>query len=134
MVETLSMTRFRLPLLLALFALPCAASAHRLDEYLQATIVVIEPGSVRLQINLTPGMDVAKQVLAVIDRNSDGVISTNEAAAYADLFKRDLKLHLDGRNLQLKLTTSEFPAPAELRTGWGIITVEFSAPIVPLAS
>ena len=43
MVETIAANILRSPLLLiALLAWPSAASAHRLDEYLQATIVAIE--------------------------------------------------------------------------------------------
>jgi hypothetical protein len=53
-------------------------SAHRLDEYLQSTLVAIEAGDVRLQINLTPGVAVAAQVLALIDRDRDGAISRKE--------------------------------------------------------
>lgn len=115
-----------LPVLAALLALPSAGFAHRLDEYLQATLVDIEPGDVRLEINLTPGVAVAEQVLALIDSNYDGVISTNEATAYAELLKRDLAARLDQRDVELKLTALNFPEPAELRTGWGIIQVEYS--------
>ncbi len=121
-------------LLPGLVALPSAALAHRLDEYLQATLVSIEPGAIKLQINLTPGVDVAQHVLAVIDRDHDGAISTSEAAAYAESLKHDLTLRLDGRQVALKLTDSTFPAPSELWTGWGIIQLEFSAAIGPLAS
>ena len=133
MVEALTTTLRRL-LLLALLAFPSAVFAHRLDEYLQATLVVIEPGDVRLQVNLTPGVAVAEQVLAQIDRDRDGAISANEAAAYGELLKRDLTLRLDRRNLELQLTASEFPAPVELRTGGGIIQMEFSATPGPLAA
>ncbi|HWW00278.1 MAG TPA: hypothetical protein VNZ64_11325 [Candidatus Acidoferrum sp.] len=119
-------------LLLGLFAFPSTSLAHRLDEYLQATLVTIEPGEVRLQINLTPGVAVAEQVLSLIDRNRDGVISTNEATAYAKLLIRDLILRLDQRKVELKLTSSNFPAPTELRTGCGVIQIEFSATIAPL--
>ena len=108
-------------LLLALLSLPTDAFAHRDDEYLQATLVVIEPGEARLQINLTPGIAVAEQVIALLDRNRDGAISTKEAAAYTELLKRDLTVRLDGRNSELKLTAAEFVPTAELRTGSGII-------------
>jgi hypothetical protein len=123
-----------LPLLLALLAFPSAAFGHRDDQYLQATLVVIEPSEIRLQINLTPGVAVAEQVLARIDRDRDGAISKNEAAAYAQLLMRDLTLRVDGRKLELKLTASEFVEPAELRTGAGIIQLEFSAISGPLAA
>ena len=134
MVEALITRRRCLPLLLALLSLPSDAFAHRDDEYLQATLVVIEPREVRLQINLTPGIAVAEQVIALLDRNRDGVISTKEAAAYTELLKRDLTVRLDGRNSELNLTASEFVPPAELRTGSGIIQIEFSASFGPLAA
>jgi hypothetical protein len=118
---------FHSVLLLLFLAFPSTIVAHRLDEYLQATIVVIEPKLVRLQINLTPGVAVAGQVLALIDRDRDGVISTIEAAAYSESLKRDFIIRLDQRALKLKSTSSCFPGPAELRTGWGFIQMEFSA-------
>jgi hypothetical protein len=133
-VEALITRRRCLPLLLALLSLPSDAFAHRDDEYLQATLVVIEPREVRLQINLTPGIAVAEQVIALVDRNRDGAISTKEVAAYTELLKRDLTVRLDGRNSELKLTASEFVPPDELRTGSGIIQIEFSASFGPLAA
>ncbi|MEA3212233.1 MAG: hypothetical protein QOE70_5290 [Chthoniobacter sp.] len=136
MVEAVNTTRRRWPRLrfLALLALaiPFAVSAHRLDEYLQATLVAVEPGDVRLQINLVPGVAVADEVLALIDRDRDGVISTNEAAAYAEMLKRDLIVRLDERNVALKLTASTFPEAAEIRAGLGIMKVEFSVTTSPL--
>lgn len=131
MVEAVITALWRLTLLL--LALPSAVFAHQLDEYLQATLLSVEPSEIRLQINLTPGVAVAEQVLALIDHDHDGVISTNEAAAYGELLKRDLVVRLDQRKLDLKLTASNFPALAELRTGWEIIQMEFSATPSPLA-
>jgi len=113
-------------LLLALLAFPWALSAHQLDEYVQATLVVLEPGEIRLDLNLTPGVAVAQQVLTLMDRDHDGVISTNEGAAYAELVKRDLGVQLDGREVELKLAALNFPEPEELHTGWGIVQMEFS--------
>lgn len=128
----------RLPLscasLLLLVAIPRIVFAHRLDEYLQATLVHIEPDGIRLQINLTPGVEVAEKVLAQIDKNGDGVISTNEATAYAELLKQGLSVWLDGQHADLRLMTSEFPEAGELRTGWGIIRLEYSVSTDALAS
>jgi hypothetical protein len=134
MVEAVTRTLCRLPLMLALLALPSNVFAHRDDQYLQATLVAIEPDGVRLQINMTPGVAAAEQVIKRIDRDRDGAISKNEAPAYAELLKRDLTLRLDGRNLELKLTASEFVPPAELGTGSGIIQMEFAAIFGPLAA
>jgi polyphosphate kinase len=109
---------------LMLVAWPSAA--HRLDEYLQAMLVVIEPRGIRLQINLTPGVEVADQVLARIDRDHDGAISADDAAAYAESLKRDLNVRLDRHNVGLKLIAYEFAEPGDLRTGLHIIQVEFA--------
>jgi len=114
-------------LLLSCFALSSKVAAHQLDEYVQATLVDIEPNEIKLQINLTPGTAVAEQVLNLIDHDHNGVISTNEATAYAEGFKRDLTVRLDNRIIALKLEAITCPASAELRTGWGIILLDFSA-------
>jgi hypothetical protein len=121
-------------LLLAFLALPSAVLGHRLDEYLQATLVVIGTEGIRLDINLTPGVAVANQVIALIDSDRDGLISTNEAAAYAEMLKRDLTVQVDQDIAGLKLTALNFPAPAELRDGSGIIQMEFSVTTGPLAA
>ena len=132
MVEAVIRRAVCLALLLALLGFPRDVYAHRNDQYLQATIVAIEPSGVRLQINLTPGIAVAEPVIAEIDRDRDGAISQNEAAAYAELLKRDLTLRMDGRQLALKLSASEFVQPEELRSGAAIIQMEFSAIFGPL--
>ena len=126
MVEALKTLRALLSSV-AVLALPSAAFAHRLDEYLQATLVVVEPAGVRLQINLTPGIAVAEALLAGIDRDHDDAISRDEAAAYARRLQGDLMLRLDGQILDLTLTASDWPAPAELRDGVGVIRLEFKA-------
>jgi|ERR1051326_5042894 hypothetical protein len=125
MVEIVNSTLRHLFGLLALLAFPFAVDAHRLNGYLQATIVAIEPSGVRLHMNLTIGGSVAEQVLARIDGDHDGMISTNEALAYADSLKRDLVVKLDQRDVELNLVTFYLPPPAELRSGWGIIQMEF---------
>jgi hypothetical protein len=121
-----AVTRTCRHLLWLLFVLPSAGLAHQLDEYIQATLVAIEPGEIRLQMNLTPGVQVASQVLAVVDRDRNGVISTNEAVAYAEAVRKDLVVRLDGRSVTLKLNASNFPAVNEIRDGLGIIQIEFS--------
>lgn len=127
---------FLFPAFLVIFFLasPCSVFAHRLDEYLQATLVVIEPGRIRLQMNLTPGVAVAERVLSQIDTDQDGTISTNEAVAYCELLKRDLSARIDQSNLELKVIASYFPGLNELRTGWGFIQLEFAATLRPLSS
>jgi hypothetical protein len=119
---------------LALLGLPLNVLGHRLDEYLQATLVTIEPEALRLQINLTPGVAVAEQVLALMDGDRNGVVSTKEAEAYSDRLKRQLIVKLDDREIELKLAKSNFPPVTELRAGSGIIQVEFVAKIGPFSA
>lgn len=119
-------------LLALLLVFPSATYAHRLDEYLQAMLVSIEPHEIRLDMNLMPGVAIADQVIPLIDRDHDGAISANESAAYAEALKRDLTVRLDGRDLTLSVTETDYPEFEELRTGWGIIQLQFTAPLARL--
>jgi hypothetical protein len=97
-----------------------------LDEYVQSTLVAIEPGDIRLKINLTPGIEIAEKVLSQIDHNGDGAVSRDESAAYAEMLKRELIVQLDGHETRLNLTACNIPPLDELRSGDGIIQIEFS--------
>ena len=77
-------------------------SAHRLDEYLQATTISVEEDRVQGEIRLTPGVAVSPIVLAKIDTNADDVISEAEQRAYAEAVLRDLSLTIDGDRLRLR--------------------------------
>lgn len=123
MVEAVN-SLFRWLLWLALALSPATLPAHQLDEYLQATLVDIEPGQIRFSINLTPGVAVANRVLALVDADRDGLISTNELAAYAHLFKQDLVVRLDERPCELKASSCNNSGIPELRTGFGLIQIE----------
>jgi polyphosphate kinase len=127
-VVTLSAAR-RLSLLLFLSVAPCVLQAHRLDECLQAAMVIIEPQRVHVQLVLEPGVEVASQVLKRIDRDNNQTISRAESVAYSSALQRELTLRLDGQLLQLRLEVSEFDTPAELRSGSGIIRLTFSAAV-----
>jgi hypothetical protein len=117
---------------LALAALSPAAFGHRLDEYLQSTLVVIEPAVIRLQVNLMPGTAVAGQVVDLVDPDHDGTVTSREGAAYVESVRRDLSVRLDGRELSLRPKSSGFPTEAELREGTGIIRMEFSVAVARL--
>src|SRR5947209_14779733 len=85
------------------------ASAHRLDEYLQATLIAVEEHRVQASMRLIPGVAVSSNVLAVIDTNRDGVISQPEQQAYAEHVLRDLSLSIDGHRLTPRLASVRFP-------------------------
>lgn len=114
-------------LVLALFTLTVTVRGHRLDEYLQATLVDIETNGITLQINLTPGVAIADAVLEPIDPNHDGEISTVEADGYADRVRSEVSLRLDDRPLTARVTSIRFPPLTELRHGLGAIYLELRA-------
>jgi hypothetical protein len=133
MVEAVRATSGRLLMVIAaVLALLPSLAAHRLDEYLQATVAMIEPDGIRLRINLTPGVDVANQVLAKIDLNRDAIISEKEAATYAESLRRDLVVRLDRSDAGLEVAALSFAEVDELRTGRGTIRIEFSVTSTPL--
>ena len=126
--------KLRLPVGLLLLLLATEALAHRLDEYLQATRVSVATNRINLSIDLTPGVTVADQVLAVIDKNVDGQVSKDEGNDYARRFLKDLRLTLDEKELALTLVDASFPALSEIKAGLGIIRIKAAAPVAHLAA
>jgi hypothetical protein len=103
------------------------AFAHRLDQYLQGTIISVEKSGIQAQMTLTPGVAVFPLVIASIDTDGDGVISEAEQRAYAGLVLQDLSLAIDGHRLTPELLSIRFPTMDEMREGRGEIQLEFSA-------
>jgi hypothetical protein len=109
------------------------ASAHRLDEYLQATRISLELDRITTEINLTPGAEVADGVFLAIDRDRNGEISPTEGAAYAEHVVKSLTLDIDGRAHPLTLDTYRVPSLTAMRQGEGIIRLRATAR-TPLSS
>ncbi len=107
------------------------AAAHRLDEYLQATILSVEKDRLDAFIRLVPGVAVSSAVLASIDSNADGVLSDTEQHAYAERVLRDLSLSVDGQVLKPQLLSVDFPRVEEMKEGLGEIKIEFAAKLMP---
>ncbi len=103
------------------------AQAHRLDEYLQGTLLTIEKTRVEAQMTLTPGVSVFPVLITQIDSNGDGVISESERRAYAGRVLSDISLSIDGRVLTPRLVSMEFPEIAEMKEGRGQIQIYFDA-------
>jgi hypothetical protein len=101
--------------------------AHRLDEYLQATVISLKRDRVAASLRLTPGVAVSASVLAAVDANADGAITHGEQRAYAKQVLHDLSLTVDGKVLALQLATVEFPSTADIEAGLGEIHIEFNA-------
>lgn len=112
-----------------LLATAVTASAHRLDEYLQATRVAVATNRIDVSIDLTPGVAVVSNVLAEIDTNHDAQLSKSERQAYVGRLLNDLRAELNGQHLKLTLVESTFPTIPEMKDGLGIIRVKASAAI-----
>jgi hypothetical protein len=106
-----------------------SASAHRLDEYLQAARIGIEPDRVDIELDLTPGADVARRLIAEIDRNHDGILGRDETRAYSNVVLRDVGLQVDDRPRALGVIDSRFPGIDAMLKGEGTIQLRLSAPV-----
>jgi hypothetical protein len=102
------------------------AFAHRIDEYLQATLLSLETNRVNASMRLIPGMLVSASVIAAIDSNGDGAFSDSEQRAYAQRVLGDLSIAVDGKNAQPVLDSWSFPDPAQMREGLGEIHIEYN--------
>lgn len=116
---------------IAVLGLNAPAFAHRLDEYLQATLVSIERNQLHASLRLIPGVAVSSAVIAAADANSDGVFSESEQQSYAEAVLRDLTFSEDGYRLTPRLNAVSFPSPAEMRQGMGEIHIELTADLPP---
>jgi hypothetical protein len=121
------MTKAAAAALTIALALPAGASAHRLDEYLQAARVSLERTSLLVELDLTPGASVASTVVPLIDRNGDGIIAPAEIGSYGQTVLADLTVMLDGRTLVMDLVTIDAPSIGEMREGMGTIHLRAAA-------
>ncbi|NHN84943.1 hypothetical protein GOB93_09850 [Acetobacter musti] len=110
---------------LALTAAASPAAAHRLNQYLQATTIALTQDGLTLHLRLTPGVNVADQVIRTIDRNGDGVLSPEEQQTYAATVAQGLSLSLNGKALSLQPEAGAFPSEAAMRAGNGTIDLQF---------
>jgi hypothetical protein len=114
-------------------SLPVVVSAHTLDEYLQATRVSFDRNQVSIEMDLTPGSNIAASVTTLIDADRNGIVTPAEARAYGQAVMGDLIITLDRRPLLLSLQRIEVPPLEELADGGGAIRLRAgaSAAIVP---
>jgi hypothetical protein len=103
------------------------AAAHRLDEYLQATLIGVTRDGINVEIRLTPGVQMLPVWMAVIDQNRDGRISPEEERAYVSRVAREVELRVDGIPAPLSLIESSFPTIESMREGLGIIGIKLRA-------
>jgi hypothetical protein len=117
------MRRVGVGALLAL-SLVGGAAAHRLDEYLQATLIGVTPDGIDVDMHLTPGVAMLPVLMAVIDQDRDGRISPAEERAYVARVAREVELRVDGVLAPLSLIESNFPTLEAMREGLGTIGIK----------
>ena len=103
-----------------------SASAHRLDEYLQGTLLSVEKDRLQVQMTLTPGVAIFPLLIRSIDTDADGVISENEQRAYAEQVLHDLSLVVDGDRPKPRLLSVRFSTVEEIKEGRGEIQLNFN--------
>ena len=106
-------------------------SAHRLDEYLQATRVSIAHDRIAIEMDLTPGVSIASSVIGLIDTNADGAIAPMEAEAYGRAVLSDLLMTLDSNRDGMTLVRVEMPTVDEMRNGMGTIRLHAAGSVEP---
>ena len=133
---TLGRCRFRFWGMLATCLQLVAAPvwAHRLDEYLQATLVAIAPRQVKIDLSLTPGIAVASNVVSIIDLDGNRVVSPQEEVAYGKRVLSDLTVSVDDKPIRLRVAGSKFPVMSEILEGVGSFQLQLEAPLPRLNS
>lgn len=106
-----------------------SAAAHRLDEYLQATLLSVDQDHVDLEIGLTAGVALASQIFSWIDTNGDHAISSAEGDAYARQMLHSVTLSVDGKSVPVALVDASFPSLGEMSLGMGTIRLRATAKI-----
>lgn len=126
-----SMLRGRPAILLALIAwvlwAPPDVVAHRLDECLQAARIAVFETRVEIELDLTPGANMADRFLALIDLDRDGRISNAEGEAFGERVKNSVTLTLDGVAKLLEVAVEELPRLEDIKAGTGVIRLRLSA-------
>src|SRR5262249_3964341 len=106
-------------LLAAVVVSAVPANAHRLDELLQATRVDGRQDRIALDIDITPGAQIASKVCAEIDTDRDGVLNDEERRQYAQRVLSSNLVSIDGRVTPLALVALDFPAIEAMAAGTG---------------
>lgn len=104
------------------------ASAHRLDEYLQATLIGVTRNGIDVEMQLTPGVAILARLVPLIDQDRDGQISRAEEQVYAGRVVREVELRVDGVPVPLSLVESRFPNMEAMRDGLGTIAIKMHTP------
>jgi hypothetical protein len=102
-------------------------SAHRTEDYLQTARIGLEPDTVLITLDLTPGIAVAESFMAALDHDGDGSLSTEEQRGYARQVMSALQVEIDERPLQPRVVSWSFPELSAFRRGEGTMRLKIQA-------
>jgi hypothetical protein len=108
-------------MLLAL--LPRWAEAHPVDEVVQGAYLTLALGEVRLELDLTPGIEVAGALLQALDADADRIITAAEAQGYAESVLARSTITLDDVAMFWMLDEVNVPSYRSLELGGGTISI-----------
>jgi hypothetical protein len=111
-----------------------SVSAHRRDELLQAARIGIAADRIELELSLTPGIAVADDILGAIDRDHNGMLSSEEKGRYTEQVMAATELRIDGRIVKMAVSTAMYPLLDELRDGDRSIEFRLTAAFPELSS
>jgi hypothetical protein len=127
--------RPRLSLLLAVALTlawwPRTAAAHA-EHYAQSAYLRVDVDHVTVELDLSPGSKVAREVVKAIDENHDGQIDDAEGRAYAGVVLAALALRIDGVPRPLRVSEAQLPPADHLATGEDKLSLVFVADFAEL--
>lgn len=108
--------------------IPTWAFAHPVDEVVQGAYLTLAPGQVRLELDLTPGTEVADAVLRAIDANGDRRLSDAEGRGFGERVLKQSTISLNGKPVAWRLDRVSMPSYEEVRDATPTLKVYATAP------
>ena len=100
-----------------------SAGAHPVNELLQAAYLTLTPGAIQLELDLTPGSQVAGKLLSTLDVNADRQISVSEARSFAKQVLAQSSLKVGGVAVPWTLNQVVTPPYQNLLGGNDVIKI-----------
>ena len=97
--------------------------AHSLDQLVQAAYLDLGLKSLELELVMTPGQEIAPELLLLIDQNQDRQLNPSEMRAYANQILNEVSLRVDGTPQTLDVQNVTTPQTADFLAGTGIFQI-----------
>jgi hypothetical protein len=93
------------------------AQAHQLDETLVGSLILLSPTRISVQVDITPGALLAREVHELIDLDRDGTISQAEEMALGQQWAKQARVEVDGAAGSVRAVACEVPELETLLSG-----------------